>query len=109
MTKDNTTEATGQKSANTAVLVKNETPIPCVYASSVNFLSESPRGAYTTGRTVGRTAIFQFEFHVQRLGKPVNIGEADVGGRWQGSAEPPSTLGRGKWKSCGVAVVWWRY
>lgn len=72
MTQQTTTDA-GQEPAKEVVLVKNETRQPCTQYSSVDFLSEAPRGAYTTGRTVDRTAIFEFEFHVQRIASSVKL------------------------------------
>eukprot|EP00240_Pyramimonas_obovata_P006341 CAMPEP_0118927644 /NCGR_PEP_ID=MMETSP1169-20130426/5074_1 /TAXON_ID=36882 /ORGANISM="Pyramimonas obovata, Strain CCMP722" /LENGTH=304 /DNA_ID=CAMNT_0006869451 /DNA_START=315 /DNA_END=1229 /DNA_ORIENTATION=+ len=72
MTQQSTTDA-GQDAPKEVVLVKNETTLPCTQQSSVDFLSDAPRGAYTTGRTVGRNAIFEFEFHVQRLASSVKL------------------------------------
>jgi len=54
------------------ILVQNETPLPCSQSSG-EWLSAAPRGAYTTGRTVGRDSVFEFEFHIQRLASSVKL------------------------------------
>lgn len=72
MTNQSTTGAAVPKEGHQVVLVKNETPVPCTQTSG-EFLSSAPRGAYTTGRTVDRNAIFEFEFHVQRLATSVKL------------------------------------
>jgi len=54
------------------VLVQNETLVECS-ENSGDWLSNAPRGAYTTGRTVGRDAVFEFDFHVRRLATSIKL------------------------------------
>lgn len=79
------------------VLVENETPIACSLSSG-DWLSSAPRGAYTTARTVGVDAIFEFEAHVSRLVKSITLmleaDKAEIQGKPYPSEEKIAELTR---------------
>jgi len=57
---------------NSSYLGENKRLIPCTFQSSEDLLSHEPRGAYTTGRTVNRNSVLEFDFHVNRLSESFN-------------------------------------
>eukprot|EP00898_Chlorokybus_atmophyticus_P008313 jgi/Chlat1/8483/Chrsp80S07930 len=54
------------------VLVKDRQPVPCDQGAG-DFLRTAPRGAYTTVRTVEGNAVFEFDFHVNRLAESARL------------------------------------
>jgi len=53
--------------SNTEYEGENRTIIPCPFKNSEELLSHEPRGGYSTGRTVGRNSLLEFDFHVNRM------------------------------------------
>eukprot|EP00271_Cylindrocystis_brebissonii_P022479 TRINITY_DN8669_c0_g1_i4.p1 TRINITY_DN8669_c0_g1~~TRINITY_DN8669_c0_g1_i4.p1 ORF type:complete len:383 (+),score=30.78 TRINITY_DN8669_c0_g1_i4:33-1151(+) len=60
--------------------------------SAADFLSSAQRGAYTTARTVNRTSVFEFEFHVARLVESATLMMASESSKPDLSSEPFACL-----------------
>ncbi|CAM9714965.1 unnamed protein product [Phaeothamnion confervicola] len=56
--------------------------------TSKAFLTRFPRGAYTTARTVGRNAVFEFEAHVERVAQTAELMLGDKSPRYPSLVDP---------------------
>jgi thiol oxidase len=67
LAEETTFEEVEEMGPPTRVFVHNEKLAPFPYEKTEDFLLEGKRGAYTTARSVGQDAVFEFEAHVERL------------------------------------------
>ncbi|GAB4821805.1 hypothetical protein N2152v2_008851 [Parachlorella kessleri] len=73
--------------AQAVVLVRDGQVVPCSVEAGA-WLAQSPRGAYTTARTVGGSSVFELTNHVNRLASSVRLMlEADCKEGKPGAAE----------------------